>query len=39
MIAPGNRMTIHRLDMIIPARIPRPVIENKPRIESDPVTS
>lgn len=39
MIAPGNRMTIHRLDMIIPARIPRPVNDNRPRIEKDPVTS
>ena len=32
-------MIIQRLDRIMPARIPRPVIDNRPRTENDPVTS
>jgi len=39
MIAPGNLMISQRLDMTMPARIPKPVIANILPSENDPVTA
>ncbi len=39
MIAPGNLIISQRLDMTMPARIPKPVIASIPRSENDPVTA
>jgi hypothetical protein len=39
MIAPGNLIISQRLDMTMPAKIPKPVISSIPRSENDPVTA